>query len=233
MAAVLLQVGQVQRSSFLPTIDPLFGALVEMAQVGMSLQSAPAQWALRIIRAMRQPNLASFFHLLQQATHVQACLCHLNLLEVRSPTAAPVHMSHVWYVCLGSLTMSVPDVVVLMSSAFIHQPAQHKMTWLQEARRLRLKYLHLQNGAVRHWQPIADLRSMLILDSDSATLEWLELYNPIFGLPKGKGSEAEASEAVASVLIVKELGGLEPNRLNSATQSQFIMDKAKGGVHHI
>jgi SAC3/GANP family len=73
----------VQRSRFLGTIDSLFGCLVEMAQVGMSLHTGPVQWALRVARAMRESNPASFFYLLQQATHVQASLCHLHLLEVR------------------------------------------------------------------------------------------------------------------------------------------------------
>jgi hypothetical protein len=81
----------------------------------------------------------------------------------------------------------------------------------------------MQGGSRGSWLPISDLRSMLLLDSDVAAVEWLDVHNVILGLPSVEGSEGQPA-----ILVVKEFGGLEARRLSPSTRSQFILDKAKG-----
>jgi hypothetical protein len=47
------------------------------------ITAAPFVWSLAVCASIRQGVWAQFFQLLQQATHVQACFCHLAFLEVR------------------------------------------------------------------------------------------------------------------------------------------------------
>jgi hypothetical protein len=46
------------------------------------LASPPFAWSLAVSRAMNIGAWAEFFALMQQASHIQACLCHLFFLEV-------------------------------------------------------------------------------------------------------------------------------------------------------
>jgi hypothetical protein len=48
------------------------------------LTSPPFAWSLAVSRAMSIGAWGAFFVLLQQASHVQACFCHLLFLEVCS-----------------------------------------------------------------------------------------------------------------------------------------------------
>ena len=105
---------------------------------------------------------------------------------------------------------------------------------LQEARRQRLKQLHASQSAQSsspHMLPIWRVRDLLLLDTDLQTLEWLELYNPIYcTTPPGE----------AAILLTKEFGsvvppeelkpGERPQVTNFPCGSQYIVDKASGAA---
>lgn len=79
---------------------------------------------------------------------------------------------------------------------------------------------------------------MLVHDSNEALLDWLDMYNPIYGLPDMErvgwsrppaSDRAEVHATLPSLLIAdKEIGGLDKARLCTAKRSQFILDKAAG-----
>lgn len=56
-----------------------------LMQLSEAVLSTPAvMWALEVSRAVREGNGVAFFRLLQQATYIQSCLCHLLFFEVRA-----------------------------------------------------------------------------------------------------------------------------------------------------